>query len=1167
MSQKPAQFDVIVGKVPWEDIGDLIVQHLAIKGFCSVELGLRDGIARQISEEVGELDAQQRLQPVNATIAEGLLGVEGSARIAQLETPEPQGVGGHPGTALGSLDHTLMEVGLLMGPHAGRLGFDLNSRCAAVLHRAGEPAYPAPRLGEADASAWLSVFLRHRVMMVVFLGPSTGVLELVPYDLAHAHTYKIRPTVGTMVVLRPDILSHKYYASPSSFALSAFCLPAARNLRNPAGNKQMIPAARELDEWIMSRLQELKEREGEAATEPGMPPGWHKAMNQSYHAGQMIAVRSAACQFPFEDEFDTWFRACNSGPDYVTEVPQVRWDHAEVYDPDPESWRRHKSCCRHASFVDGTELFDCNAFQLPVSEARSMDPHHRMVLEVGYSAFYRMDLRRGKLVNWPCGVYVGCGNNEWLFVPKATAAAACPPKTPGSGRFSYVLGLKGPSMTVDTEASSGMVALYLAAESVQQVGGAHTNQHAIAFGAHLCLAPTWWPSHCASGWLSGEGRCFTFNATAAGYVRGEGCCAAVVSSAAECIDGQYVDNAEGGPLLGCIAGATMNSNGTSASLSTPNGPAEQEVMAEALQNARVSPSDVDCIEAHGAAHFLADAVEVGSFMRVYRAEEQGQVLPFTGLKTSVGNQIECGGIAAFLKALFAAQWGLMTPNLHLNQINPHIDAGNQPSSFANEASEFAGTSLYIGVMSRGFGGSNVHALAWGHVSDDRVPQAQPLAQQGALAFWPGGGGILPQDMCPDKAYTIVGTWSQWKDPRPMEKEGSDTFGFTVTLGENRWEQFQIWLDGDSDRVLHPGQPKASKESHVCGPEPNPCGCNWIIDGRPRYVAALDESAEGEHKGEMEGKPAARLEWERAKDSVIRACESGTEDTGRPGDQYRVRLRIAGQWRTVSWDKLCRAADSDQVAPTVTSGRYYIAADWNDWDFEEIASDPSAPGVFRREVALQRDGGYFQVVRDRDWAQVLYPAIPGGGGACEVLGPDDEGSDLNWFVDGKAGDVFRVQFQRTFEEGADIKKVSWSLLHHEQLSDDQLVAASLPRYCILGTWSGWAKSAAMDWDGEHYRYRLRLGSRGEESFQILKDGHLDQVICPNCRDATPHSFHVLRGPGHDLHGLHWTVGRHERDGGKPGAWYEVRLVMHKDGVRPKRVEWAGIEGPPSLEDAG
>jgi len=115
--------------------------------------------------------------------------------------------------------------------------------------------------------------------------------------------------------------------------------------------------------------------------------------------------------------------------------------------------------------MDGIELFDCKMFSMSPNEAKSMDPHQRLILEVGYEALFAMGQRKNTLVNSACGVYVGCGNQEWGVMPKeleqGAFAATGEALSISSGRFSFTLGLKGPSMTLDTDASSGATSIIL----------------------------------------------------------------------------------------------------------------------------------------------------------------------------------------------------------------------------------------------------------------------------------------------------------------------------------------------------------------------------------------------------------------------------------------------------------------------------------------------------------------------------------------------------------------------------------------------------------------------------------------------------------------------------------------------------------------------------------
>eukprot|EP00931_Biecheleriopsis_adriatica_P114881 TRINITY_DN90762_c0_g1_i1.p1 TRINITY_DN90762_c0_g1~~TRINITY_DN90762_c0_g1_i1.p1 ORF type:complete len:1166 (-),score=245.01 TRINITY_DN90762_c0_g1_i1:54-3194(-) len=1043
----------------------------------------------------------------------------------------------------------MTQLGFHTEPYLSSFGIDVSHRSRAVLHQAGEPGEVPVPLTETEVMRWLSQFLQHKVMIITFLGPSTGTLELKPYRQDDAETLEIRTFPGTLVVLRPDLLSHKHFSMGRSFAMTSFFMKTDGRRRTPAP-EQMIPAAKELDDWTVGRLREIKEKNmTNQFWDPALPREWQSAMNHMFHKGQMICVRGMACKLPGTEDPRAFSAASSFAPDYPGEVPRVRWDHnEEIYDPDPESWRYFKSYCRHGSFMDGIELFDCKMFSMSPNEAKSMDPHQRLILEVGYEALYNMGMRKNTLVNTTCGVYVGCGNLEWSLMPRdqdqGAFAATGGALSISSGRFSFTLGLKGPSMTLDTDASSGATALYLGAESVQRKGRATPNDFSLGIAAHLLLAAVWWPSHCASGWLCAAGRCLTFDASAAGYVRGDGVAAVALKAQSQLVDGKFVTSEE--EADGCIAGAMMNNNGKGASLASPHGPAEQDAMAEAIRNAGIMPADVDAVEAFGSGAFLADAIEVGSFSRAHRSEVQKDPpLILTAVKSSIGNQIETSGITAFMRVINTLRYGCATPNLHFRQANPHTDLEDQPVAITTELMEYQKSSSFVGVMSRGFGGSNVYLMTWGTVKMQKA-RSTVISSQDKIMYWPGGGGVLESDAMPARAYMIVGSWSEWQQAEAMEAEGDGSYSYTVILGDSRFEQFQIWLDGDSNRVLHPGHKKGYKDMTVFGPDNSAHGCNWVIDGRTELpsVKYPEELQSRLLSGPVQ---ADRGDGDESKLPAA--------DFGLPGDAYRVQLRVRGKWRTVTWEKLppgkAQASLVEQFRRERQS-QFYVTGSWNDWNLQEMTADARRDGVFHATAVLWRSGGEFQVLRNRDWSQVLHPEAPRTTANVlgKVQGPDDQGHGLNWFLDGQAGDTFRIELARSGEAGMFEHLVTW-----ERIADEPRVSladAARPRYCIVGSWDNWESPQEMDFDGDCYKYRLQLGTKGEESFQILLDGLWQRTIHPDRPDANPLLTHVLQGPSVSAHGLNWTVGRN--DGGRPGSRYEVRLLLTRRG-NLKNVDWS------------
>jgi microcystin synthetase protein McyD len=423
---------------------------------------------------------------------------------------------------------------------------------------------------------------------------------------------------------------------------------------------------------------------------------------------ETIAIVGMGCRFPGgADRPETFWQLLQNRTDAITEVPPERWNYAAYYSQEPEA--PGKINTRYGGFVGEVDQFDAQFFGIAPREAVKLDPQQRLLLEVGWEALESGNIVPEKLFGSLSGVFIGISSFDYamrLFggTPPGCIDAYAGTGTllsPAAGRLSYILGLNGPSMVVDTACSSSLLAVHLACQSLR-------NQEcnlALAGGVNRLLSPALSINFSQAGMLSPDGRCQTFDRSANGFVRSEGCGVIVLKRLSTAL-------ADGDNILAVIRGSAVNQDGRTSGLTAPNGPAQQAVIRQALANAKVKPSEVDYIEAHGTGTSLGDPIEVGAIGGVFASDRQdSQPLIIGSVKTNIGHLEAAAGIAGLIKVVLSLQHQEIPANLHFHEPNPYIDWHQLAVKVPTNPIAWLPTKRRIaGVSGFGFAGTNVHIV-------------------------------------------------------------------------------------------------------------------------------------------------------------------------------------------------------------------------------------------------------------------------------------------------------------------------------------------------------------------------------------------------------------------------------------------------------------------------
>ena len=522
-----------------------------------------------------------------------------------------------------------------------------------------------------------------------------------------------------------------------------------------------------------------------------------------------IAVVGIACRVPGAPDRDAFWRLLRDGVEAIADISEQR--QALTGDSASRSIFQQEAIVRREGFLEEIDLFDAAFFEVSPREAAVMDPQQRLMLELGWEAIEDAGVLPARLSGSHAGVFVGAIAGDYADLlqfhgPEAVTRYALTGlhKSVIANRLSYTLGLRGPSLTVDTGQSSSLVAVHLACESLRR----GESEMALAGGVHLNLSPSGAVVASRFEGLSPDGRCFTFDARANGYVRGEGGAVIVLKPLSEAISA-------GDHVYCVIRGSAVNNDGGGDGLTAPSRLAQEEVLRLAYRRAGVRYADVQYVELHGTGTRLGDRTEAAALGAALGAGRPAfRPLPVGSVKTNIGHLEGAAGIVGLIKTALAIEHREIPASLNFQTPNPDISLDVLRLSVQGRRDTWpnADRPLLAGVSSFGVGGTNCHVV----ISEPppRVPSATTPGSASALEKADGGPlgeGVLPWVVSGRGEPALRAQARRLGEHLDLESEFDPVaVGYSLAIGRTAFERRAV-IVGDSREELLAGVDKLARE--------------------------------------------------------------------------------------------------------------------------------------------------------------------------------------------------------------------------------------------------------------------------------------------------------------------------------------------------------------------
>jgi acyl transferase domain-containing protein/acyl carrier protein len=362
--------------------------------------------------------------------------------------------------------------------------------------------------------------------------------------------------------------------------------------------------------------------------------------------------------------------------------------------------------------------FDYEFFGIEKDDAEIINPHFRIFLECAYNCLEDAGYADTENYKGEIGIVSSIGsyfidyfvkliqagdnlmNRNLLRIQRFNSTHTF------AGFIAYYLGLKGPSLCVQTACSSSLSGLNVACKSIL----ANECDMCLVGGVTVNDPDNIGYLHYKGTIFSNDGFVRTFDKNASGTVISSGCGIVLVKRLSDAVKDR--DH-----IYAVIKGSSMNNDGGKSinrrDMFSPKRDTQSVNIIKTLLKCGINPETISFIETHGTGTFIGDPVEIGSLKDAFRnfGVKKKEFIRLGALKQNVGHLDTAAGIAGVIKTSLMLKYKMIPGLCLFSEKSDLFSIENSPFVLSSETTKWDGEfPRRAGVSSIGMTGTNSHVI-------------------------------------------------------------------------------------------------------------------------------------------------------------------------------------------------------------------------------------------------------------------------------------------------------------------------------------------------------------------------------------------------------------------------------------------------------------------------